>query len=159
MSIRTADLCDEHERDLQVAEPVFRGYGGKLGFAGRIETVKAHEDNKLVRSELEKNGAGKVLVIDGGGSLRTALIGDKIAKLAADNRWEGLIVYGCVRDSAALREISLGVFALATNPTRPKKNGFGEIGIPVRFAGVTFTPGAYVYADEDGVVVSATKLV
>ena len=157
MTIKTADLCDEHERDLQVAEPVFRHFGGKRVFAGRIVTVKVHEDNKLVRGELEKNGAGNVLVVDGGGSLRSALVGDKIAQLAVDNRWEGLIVYGCIRDSAEMSNIALGVIALASNPVRPKKNGFGEAGIAVRFAGVVFNPGHYVYADEDGIVAAAKK--
>jgi regulator of ribonuclease activity A len=157
MTVKTADLCDEHERDLQVAEPMFRRFGGKPAFAGRIATVKVHEDNKLVRSAIEKNGAGNVLVIDGGGSLRSALVGDKIAQLAADNKWEGLIVYGCIRDSAEMSNIALGVVALATNPVRPKKNGFGETEIAVRFAGVTFNPGEYIYADEDGIVVSARK--
>jgi regulator of ribonuclease activity A len=158
MTIKTADLCDEHEHELQVSEPVFRHFGGKRAFAGRIVTVKVHEDNKLVRSELEKNGAGNVLIIDGGGSLRSALVGDKIAQLAVDNEWQGLIVYGCIRDSAQMSDIALGVVALASNPVRPKKNGFGEVGIAVRFAGVTFNPGHYVYADEDGMVVSARKL-
>lgn len=157
MSIKTADLYDKYENELQVAEPIFRHFGGKSAFAGQIATLKVHEDNKLVRSELEKNGTGKVLVIDGGGSLRTALVGGNIGKLAAENHWEGLIVYGCIRDSLEIAEAPIGVLALATNPVKPKKNGFGEIGIPLRFAGVVFRPGEYVYADEDGVVISKEK--
>lgn len=157
MSVKTADLCDNHERELQVADPMFRSFGAKRAFAGKIATVRVHEDNKLVRAELEKNGKGQVLVVDGGGSLRSALVGDKIAQLAAQNQWEGVIVYGCIRDSADIANIPIGVFALATNPIRPRKNGFGEVGVPVRFAGVTFKPGAYIYADDDGVVVSDNK--
>lgn len=157
MSIKTADLYDKYEDELQVAAPIFRNFGGKPAFGGQIVTLKVHEDNKLVRSELEKNGAGKVLVIDGGGSLRTALVGGNIGKLAADNKWEGLIVNGCIRDSLEIAATPVGVFALATNPTKPKKNGFGETGVVLRFAGVVFRPGEYVYADEDGVVISKEK--
>lgn len=157
MPIKTADLYDNYERELQVADPLFRSFGAKRAFAGKIATVRVHEDNKLVRAELEKNGKGQVLVVDGGGSLRSALVGDKIAQLAAQNQWEGLIVYGCIRDSADIAGVPLGVFALATNPIRPRKNGFGEVGVPVRFAGVMFKPGAYVYADEDGIVVADKK--
>lgn len=159
MSIKTADLYDEHGAKVQVLEPMLRSYGGKPAFSGRIATVKVHEDNKLVRSALEKNGAGQVLVIDGGGSLRSALVGGNIAKLAADNKWEGLIVYGCIRDSVEVAETPLGVLALATNPVKPGKNGFGEVDVVVRFGGVTFKPGEYVYADQDGVVVAPSKLV
>lgn len=158
MSIKTADLYDEHGADLQVLEPMLRSYGGKPAFSGRITTLKVHEDNKLVRAALEKNGAGQVLVIDGGGSLRTALVGGNIAKLAADNEWEGLIVYGCIRDSLEIIQTRVGVLALAANPVKPGKNGFGEVDVVVRFGGVTFKPGEYVYADEDGVVVARTKI-
>ncbi len=158
MTIKTADLCDKYERDLQIVEPMFRRFGRKPAFAGQIVTVRVHEDNKLVRSELEKNGAGKVLVIDGGGSLRSALVGGNIAKLALDNKWEGLIIYGCIRDAVEIAGIDVGLFALATNPVRPRKNGFGEVGVPVHFGGVTFRPGEYIYADEDGVVVSQSRL-
>lgn len=155
MTIRTADLYDRLGEALQVVEPMFRSYGAKCAFDGRIATLKVHEDNALVRAEIEKSGAGQVLVIDGGGSRRTALVGGNLAMLAADNGWSGIIVYGCVRDAVELAAAGVGIFALATNPTKPKKNGFGEVGVPVSFGGVTFRPGQYVYADEDGVVVSA----
>ncbi len=158
MTIKTADLCDKYEQLLQVVEPGLRSFGGKSACAGQIVTLRVHEDNKLVRGELEKNGAGKVLVIDGGGSLRTALVGGNLAKLAADNKWAGVIVYGCVRDSIELAQTTLAVFALATNPVKPRKNGFGEAGVTVCFHGATFKPGAYVYADEDGIVVADRKL-
>lgn len=158
MAAKTADLYDQHGDRLQVVEPMFRSYGGKPAFAGRIVTVKVHEDNKLVRAELEKVGAGKVLVIDGGGSLRSALVGGNIAKLAADNGWSGVIIYGCIRDAVEVAQTPIGMLALATCPVKPKKNGFGEVGIAVRFGGVTFNPGGYVYVDEDGVVLASDKI-
>lgn len=155
---KTADLCDQRREHMQVLDPLFRHYGARREFAGRIVTVKVHEDNALVRKALERNGAGQVLVIDGGGSVRTAVIGGQVAQLAADKGWEGLLVYGCIRDSMEVAQIPLGVLALATCPVPPKKNGFGESDLPVRFAGAVFRPGEYLYADEDGVVVSAAKL-
>lgn len=158
MTLKTADLYDEYGDKLQVLEPVLRSYGGKAAFSGRVVTVKVHEDNKLVRVELAKSGAGQVLVVDGGGSLRSALIGGNVARFAADNGWSGLIIYGCIRDTTEVRETPVGVLALATNPVKPKKNGFGETGVTVRFAGAVFKPGDYVYADEDGVVVAAEKI-
>jgi len=158
MTAKTADLYDQLGDQLQVADPIFRHFGGKTAFNGRISTVKVHEDNKLVRAELEKDGAGKVLVVDGGGSLRSALVGGNIAKLAADNHWAGVLVYGCIRDSLEVAEIPVGMMALATCPVKPKKNGFGEVGITVRFGGVVFMPGAHLYADEDGIVISEKEI-
>jgi regulator of ribonuclease activity A len=158
VSLKTADLYDRYSEKLQVVESIFRSYGGKQAFAGRIVTVKVHEDNKLVRGALEKSGAGQVLVIDGGGSLRSALVGGNIAQLAADNHWEGVVVYGCIRDSLEIAHIPVGMCALATCPVRPKKNGFGETNVAVRFGGAVFRPGEYLYADEDGLVISAEKL-
>lgn len=152
----TADLCDEHD-PLDVAEPMFRDYGGRPAFGGPISTVKVFEDNVLVKKALEEPGAGRVLVVDGGGSLRCALLGDRLAAMAHTNGWAGVIVYGCIRDSAPIRQIEVGVKALATHPKKSVKRGEGQRDIPVTFAGVTFTPGAYVYADEDGVVVSPTE--
>jgi regulator of ribonuclease activity A len=158
MTAKTADLCDQYRDRLQVLDPIFRSYGGKRDFSGRILTVNVHEDNVLVRAALEKNGSGQVLVIDGGGSLRSALVGGNIAKLAADNRWSGMIIYGCIRDATEVAALDIGVLALATCPVKPKKNGFGEAGIAVRFAGATLSPRHYVYVDEDGVVVAPEKL-
>lgn len=158
MKKRTADLYDQYGDELQVAEPLFRSYGAESAFSGKIATLKVHEDNKLVRAALEQEGAGRVLVVDGGGSLRTALIGGNIAKLAADNHWAGLIVYGCIRDTVEIAGMPVGVLALGANPVKPKKNGFGEIDVPVRFGGVMFRPGEYVYVDEDGVVVAPRRL-
>jgi regulator of ribonuclease activity A len=155
---KTADLCDRYGERLQVLDPLFRHYTGRREFAGRIVTVKVHEDNALVRTALGRNGAGQVLVIDGGGSLRSAVVGGQVAQLAADQGWEGLLVYGCVRDTHELARIPLGVLALATCPVPPGKNGFGETDVPVRLAGAVLRPGEYLYADDDGVVVAAAPL-
>jgi regulator of ribonuclease activity A len=158
MTCKTADLCDEHTTMVKVLTPMFQSYGGVAAFHGEIATVKVYEDNKLVREALSRDGKGKVLVIDGGGSLRCALIGDKIAQLALDNHWSGIIVNGCIRDSVEVGEIAIGIRALNTNPIRSAKNGTGEVRIPVSFGGVTMTPGEHVYVDEDGIVVSKIRL-
>lgn len=154
----TADLYDEFGDDLQVVEPGFRDFGGSGVFHGQIRTVQCFEDNSLVREVLETGGHRNVLVVDGGNSLRCALLGDQLAALAKKNDWAGVIVNGCVRDSSALAETSIGVKALAVNPRKSVKLGAGERDIPVRFANVTFTPGDFVYADEDGIVVSSRAL-
>ena len=159
MEFSTADLCDAHEVNVHVAAPIFRSYGGKSAFHGRIATLKLFEDNGLVRKTLDTQGAGRVLVIDGGASMRCALVGDQLAELAVKNGWAGILVYGCIRDSKAIGEMDLGVFALGTHPRKTVKRNVGEVDIPVSFGGVTFAPGHYVYADEDGVVVSAQPLV
>jgi regulator of ribonuclease activity A len=158
VACRTADLYDEHATMVKVLTPMFRSYGGVAAFHGEIATVKVYEDNKLVRETLDNDGKGKVLVIDGGGSLRTALIGDKLAQLALDNHWAGIIVNGCIRDTSAIKKIALGIRALNANPARPTKTGSGEVRIPVSFGGVTMTPGEHIYADEDGILVSKIKL-
>lgn len=154
MDIKTAELYDEHGDALQVAEPLLRDYGGKRSFHGPISTVKVHEDNLLVRQTLEESGKGRVLVVDGGGSLRCALVGDRLAQLALDNGWAGLVIHGCIRDSAIIAHIPIGVRALNTNPAKSVKRGAGERNEPVRFAGTSFKPGAYLYADADGIVVA-----
>ena len=153
--MKTTDLCDQYSEKIQVAEPIgFRSFGGKHEFHGQIETVKCYEDNTFVRAMLEKEGAGKVLVIDGGGSRRCALLGDNIAELAVQNKWNGVVVYGSIRDSLAVSKIDIGILALGTNPKKSAKNKEGMMGIPVRFAGVDFTPGEFVYVDEDGMIIS-----
>lgn len=154
----TADLYDEHGDALQVATPMFNNYGGRTQFSGQIVTVKCHEDNSHVRGSLEQAGEGKVLVVDGGGSLRCALVGDMLAELGIKNGWVGAIVYGCIRDSKAIGEMDFGLKAINTNPKKSVKKDIGERDVVVHFADVTFTPGAYVYADEDGIVVSETAL-
>jgi regulator of ribonuclease activity A len=159
MQHATADLCDEHIDKLQVAEPIFRDFGGEACFEGEIHTLKVFEDNTLVRAALEKDGTGKVLVVDGGGSLRCALVGDNLITLAIKNNWRGIVVYGCIRDSKPIGEMKMGLKALNTNPTKSVKRNEGQENLPVRFAGVDFKPGQYLYADEDGIVVSEFPLI
>lgn len=157
MSFATTDLVDAHP-DLRVLEPLFSDYGGTRQFAGPVSTVKVHEDNVLVRQALEEPGNGRVLVVDGGGSKRVALLGGMLGRIAQANGWAGVLVYGCVRDTNELRACTIGVRALATHPRKSAKNGFGERDIPVTFAGVTIRPGDVLYADEDGIVLAETDL-
>lgn len=158
MTFATADLYDEHGENLQVALPMFNDYGGKSSFCGEIVTVKVHEDNSLVRAALEERVSDKVLVVDGGESMRCALVGDMLAKLGMENGWQGIIVYGCIRDSDAIRKMEIGLKAIATNPRKSVKKGAGDRDISVSFAGVVFRPGEYLYADADGIVISPQKL-
>lgn len=163
MSHLTADLLDRHEDQLLagrlwIAAPMLHSYGGLPSFHGQIATLKLFEDNSLVRRSLEQPGNGRVLVIDGGGSLRCALVGDQLAQLAANNGWAGIVVNGCIRDSRAIASMPLGVLALATHPLKTVKKNIGESDIPVSFAGISFAPGQYLYADEDGMIVSNTAL-
>lgn len=163
MTFKTPDLCDEFETELgktvRVVAPMFQKYGLRKHFSGQIVTLKLFEDNSLVRAAFDEDGKGKVLVIDGGGSLRCALIGDQIAILAQKNGWEGAIVYGCIRDSADINQLDIGIAALNTHPQKSIKKGVGDRNIAVTFGGVTFTPGEYLYADEDGVLVSSKPLI
>ena len=158
MNFKTADLCDAHEKDLKIALPLFKSFGKRNAFSGEIVTVKVFEDNVLVKEMLGKNGTGKVLVVDGGGSLRCALMGDLLAKMAADNGWQGVIINGCIRDSAEINQMDIGVKALNVIPVKSKKGGVGETNAPVQFAGVFFRPKEFVYSDDDGILVSATNL-
>lgn len=155
---RTADICDTHAAAVAVADPVFTSYGGRECFGGPVSTLRVHEDNVLVRAAVEEPGNGRVLVVDGGGSLRCALLGDMLATLAADNGWSGVLVHGCIRDSLEIGGIDVGVMALATNPLKSRKAGVGERDGIVAFAGVEFRPGWYVYADSDGILVSERAL-
>ena len=154
MTFSTADLCDAMGDAVRVAEPVFRDYGGVRRFAGPASTLRVLEDNALVRSTLEQPGEGRILVVDGGGSLRTALVGGKIAALAAANGWSGLVIHGAVRDRAELKAAAVGIKALALSPRRSAKAGRGEAGIEVTVAGISVRPGNYVWADEDGIIVA-----
>ena len=158
MSFQTTDLCDANEDKVRVVEPVFRAYGGNIVFHGQIATVKVFEDNVLVRQILSEAGNGRVLVVDGGGSLRCALVGGLIAQLAQKNRWSGIIVFGCIRDLAEVNATAIGLRALNTHPLKSMKKGAGNCNIAVTFAGVTFVPGQYVYADENGIIVSPVDL-
>ncbi len=157
MSFTTADLSDELGDAARVAEPVFRDFGGVRAFSGEIETLRVFEDNALVRKALETPGRGRVLVVDGGGSVRTALVGGNLAALAAANGWSGVVVHGAVRDLAELGATAIGIKALAGCPRRSGKLGAGEQGIPVTLAGLELRPGNYLWADEDGVLVADRK--
>ena len=164
MDFLTADLLDAHEDQLlnghlRVAAPIFRSFGGLHSFHGQIATLKLFEDNSLVRKALEQAGNGRVLVVDGGGSLRCALVGDQLAKLAVNHGWAGMVVYGCIRDSRAIAGMDIGVFALAVHPLKSVKRNVGETDIPLSFAGVTFVPDQFLYADEDGLIVSTAALI
>jgi regulator of ribonuclease activity A len=154
MRFKTPDLCDEFESNigasLFVVSPMFQRYGGRNSFAGQMVTLKIFEDNSLVRTTFAEEGKGKVLVIDGGGSLRCALVGDQLAILAQKNGWEGVVVYGCIRDSGDINGIDIGVRALNTHPQKSIKKNVGDRDITVTFGGVTFRPGEWLYADEDG---------
>lgn len=154
----TADLCDKYGDQVQVADPVFSNFGGRTDFSGPMSTVKCFADNSLVRTALEEAGAGRVLVVDGGGSSRCALLGGNLARLALKHAWAGILVYGCVRDSREIATLSIGVKALAAHPRKSDKHGRGHRDGAVRFAGVGFAAGGWLYADFDGVVVSASEL-
>ncbi len=159
MTLSTADLCDQFESELRICAPMFRSYGGRTSFGGPITTLKLFEDNGLVRKALEAPGNGRVLVVDGGGSMRRALVGDQIAALAVKNGWAGIVVYGCIRDSAAIGEMDLGVFALGTHPLKTVKRNEGQADLTVSFGGIDLVPGHHLYADGDGVIVSARALI
>lgn len=154
----TADLYDVHGDALRVMSPIFRDFGGLQTFAGPVVTLKVFEDNSLVRAALEEQGQGRVLVVDGGGSLRCALVGDNLAELGHKNGWSGIVVYGCIRDAAPIATIAIGVKAIATNPRKSVKKGEGERDVTLRFAEVVITPGDYLYADIDGVVLADKQL-
>jgi len=155
---KTTDLYDDYLEGLQVAAPVFRDFGGKTSFCGQIVTLKALEDNTCLKAAFGTDGRGKVLVVDSAGSLRAAMMGDVMAALGASNGWEGVIINGCIRDSAGVARVNLGVKALATIPRKTVKRNQGVMDIPVRFAEVVFYPGEYLYADEDGIVLSDKPL-
>jgi regulator of ribonuclease activity A len=158
MEVATADLIDQHGESLQSCDLQFRQFGERKRFSGRIRTVRCHQDNVLVRNVLSEPGEGQVLVVDGGGSLHTSLVGDVIAGLAQSNGWAGLVINGAVRDVVALGRLEIGVKALGSNPRKSDKAGAGEVDVPVAFGGVRFEPGAHLYSDEDGVVVAAAAL-
>jgi regulator of ribonuclease activity A len=149
----TADLLDEHGEQASVCELELRQYGGVRAFAGPIATVRCYEDNLLLKRQLAEPGEGRVLVVDGGGSVRVALVGDKVAALARDSGWAGVVINGAVRDVATLPGVEVGIRALGANPRRSAKEGTGELGVPLVFGGITFKPGATLYSDDDGIVV------
>lgn len=157
--ISTPDLCDAHENEVLVLEPIFNNYGGKGAFGGEVVTVKCFEDNSLVKEQLALPGNGRVLVVDGGGSLRRALLGDMIAESATKNGWSGVVIYGAIRDVDAIADLNLGVQAIGVIPLKTEKRGIGDLNVSVRFAGVEINPGDYIYADNNGIIVSADSLI
>ena len=159
MEFLTTDLCDEHPDFVRVVEPLFTNYGGKVCFGGEIVTVKCHEDNSVVKETAGTPGQGKVMVVDGGASMRRSLLGDMIAENAVKNGWAGFIIYGCIRDVDAIGALDIGVQALGTIPLKTDKRGIGDRNVSVTFGGVTFNPGEFVYADNNGIIVSAERLV
>ncbi|ROO82870.1 regulator of ribonuclease activity A [Actinocorallia herbida] len=154
MTFATADLIDDFDAELQSCETQFRQYGGKSSFSGQITTIRCFRDNGLVKRTLNSPGEGRVLVVDGGASLASALCGDLIAKAAVDNGWSGVVIYGAVRDAATLATLPLGVKALGSNPRKSAKDAVGETDVPVEFGGVEFKPGAWLYSDADGIVIA-----
>ncbi|GGR02332.1 ribonuclease E activity regulator RraA [Deinococcus ruber] len=153
----TADLSDAHP-DVQIADAVFRDFGGRQAFFGQVVTVRAFEDNSLVRQTLETPGLGQVLVVDGGASLNCALLGGNMADLAVGNGWAGVVINGCVRDTAELSSKPVGIRALAAHPRRSAKRGEGEKGVSLMVASVSIEPGDWLYADADGLLVSREAL-
>lgn len=158
MTYSVPDICDDFIDEISVLEPLFTDFGGKVKFSGEIATIKCFEDNSLVRDMVKSPGQGRVLVVDGGGSLRHALLGDLLAAAAAENGWQGLLINGCVRDVEILETIDLGVKALNSHPVKTDKRGEGQRDINVSFAGATIRPGHYFYADANGIVVAARNL-
>ncbi|WP_121610070.1 ribonuclease E activity regulator RraA [Mesobacillus foraminis] len=158
MNFKTADLCDEFGNELEVCQLEFKSYGKRSKFSGPVATVRVFEDNVLVLESLETVPEGSVLVVDGGGSRRCALMGDRLGKIAQDRKLAGIIINGCVRDSEELGQLDIGILAIGTNPLRSKKDGKGERQIPVFFGNIDWTPGSHVYADADGVILSKGKL-
>ena len=158
MNYSTPDICDEHSHQLQVLEPLFTEFGGRDKFSGEVVTIKCFEDNSLVKQTLGTAGHGKVLVVDGGGSIRCALLGDLLGAMAVENGWQGVLVNGCVRDVEILKSMDLGVRALNIFPLKSEKRNEGQLNRTVSFAGVSFKPGQYLYADENGIVVANEKL-
>ena len=157
--MKTADLIDEHAAKLRLLHLPFRHFGAKTHFAGPAQTVKCFEDNTELRAQLETPGEGRVLVVDAGGSTRIAVLGDRLAALGIENGWAGIVLNGAIRDSVDIAGMDTLVFALGTSPVKSAKDGLGKVGGPVEMGGVRVTPGDWIYADADGVLMSAEKLI
>ena len=154
----TPDLCDDYPELVRVLDPIFSNFGGRERFSGPLVTVKCFEDNSVVKELVGTPGEGRVLVVDAGGSMRRACLGDMLAEQASVNGWAGLVIYGCIRDVDEIMATDIGVQALGTHPMKTDKKGIGELDISVTFAGVTFSFGDYVYADNNGIIVSSQRL-
>lgn len=158
MKYDTSELCDIYHEEVNVVEPLFSNFGGRTSFGGKITTVKCFEDNGLLYDLLEENGAGRVLLIDGGGSVRRALINAELARLATQNEWEGIVIYGAVRQVDDLAELDIGIQAMAAIPVGAASEGIGESDIRVNFGGVTFFSGDHLYADNTGIILAEDPL-
>lgn len=158
MFIDTSELCDLYAEQVDVVEPIFSSFGGVSNFYGKVTTVKCFESNGLIAEVLEENGEGRVLVVDGGGAVRRGLIDTELAQLAVDNGWEGIIVYGAVRQIQQLENLDIGIHALAPIPVSADESSAGESDVPVNFGGVTFFPEDYIYADLTGIILSQEPL-
>ena len=160
--ISTPDLCDSYAADstacLKVLDAIFNSYGGHTEFYGQVVTIKCFEDNSVVKQLVDTPGEGRVIVMDGGGSLRKAILGDRLAAKASENGWAGLIINGCIRDCEEIAAIDLGVKAINTHPVKTEKRGLGDLNISVTFAGQTIEPGDWIYADNNGVIVTKVEL-
>lgn len=158
MEYNTSELSDLYADSIDVVEPIFSNYGGRRSFGGQVRTIKCFEDNGLIRQVLAESGIGKVLLIDGGGSTRRALLDAELVSLANSQGWEGIVCYGCVRDVDALEDFDVGVQAINAIPVGADDKGFGELDVPVNFAGVTFLPDDHLYADNTGIILSPDPL-
>ncbi|MEM7284398.1 MAG: ribonuclease E activity regulator RraA [Pseudomonadota bacterium] len=156
--ISTADLCDEYPDLVRVLSLPLGDFGGVVSFSGPAVTVKCYEDNSRVKELVATPGQNRVIVVDGGGSMRRALLGDMLGEKAQDNGWAGLVIYGCIRDSLAISKLNLGVKALGTIPVKTDKRGIGDVDLPLSFGDIDINPGDYVYADHDGVIVAGREL-
>lgn len=156
--MKTADLVDAFGDDVSFCDLPFIKLGQKKLFSGEIETVKCFEDNALLKSELQKPGRGRVMVVDGGGSTRLALLGDQIALILKQNDWAGIVINGSVRDSAEIDAMEVAVFCRAVSPKKSSKDGVGKVSVPISFGNITFRPGEYLYGDSDGILVAAKRL-
>jgi regulator of ribonuclease activity A len=158
MNLSLPDICDQFIDEILVFDPVFRDFGARRKFSGEIVTIRCFEDNSLVGEAVRTPGHGRVIVVDGGGSLRRALLGDLLAAVAVENGWQGLVINGAVRDVEILETIDLGIKALAACPVKTDKRGEGQRDVPLRFAGAQLEPGQFLYADANGIAVARNRL-
>ncbi|KAL6634403.1 hypothetical protein ACP70R_027074 [Stipagrostis hirtigluma subsp. patula] len=163
LPLATADICDTNAKllisgELRPLQPIFQIYGKRKVFAGPVVTVKVFEDNVLVREFIAEKGHGRILMIDGGASMRCAIIGGNLAKRAQNNGWAGIVVYGCIRDVDDINRCDIGVRALNSHPVKPGKKGNGEKHVPVTIAGTRICDGDWLYADSDGILVASKEL-
>ena len=159
MNISTPDLCDENPELVRILEPLFTNYGGNPSFGGEIVSIKCFEDNSRVKETAATDGTGKVMVVDGGGSLKKALLGDLIAEDAMNNGWEGFVIYGCIRDVEAIGAMDIGVKALNSIPLKTQRKGEGDLNVAITIGGVMIKPGEFIYADNTGIIVSPEPLI